>query len=338
MSEKQPMGHEPTPEILKQPDYAGLYGRIYLASKSPAEIDKYINPESYADVPVALNHRKRKYTQITHKLSVAERTQAWDGMNFDDAYEAWSEGLTKRINGFKPEDAGKLETLRLVMSETRRTTLTSVNFTVEDAKELFETFCSKGESNTDEFIKRAAGSLVTGDSIDPKKLKDLGWVLGNLFGEQTAEAVSRMIELEVKVRNRPHNKTVKEAVFHDPTRVNNLNPEEKEILKHLYDGPDARPPSTETFSERFKRRRRKEAQDAETAVAGASAPVTEPKAEEASQLREERINTIREAMRAVRRGETPIDPATGKRLQIFLSQEHAINYLKTQLKTIMPQE
>ncbi|HUD09373.1 MAG TPA: hypothetical protein VMR77_01005 [Patescibacteria group bacterium] len=312
MSEKQPTRREPNPEAQKWPDYSGLHGRLFLASQASADFVEFIDLASNVDVPATLSRRKKDYTRITQKLSSNEREKAWEGVKFDIAYAEWKKEVAQAVNGLTStdEDKTRLEALRLVIQDTRSTDLSSANFTEADAEALFKDFCN-GDSDTTAFVKTAIRNATIDGHIDTQKLASLEWVSSMLFGQKTTEAVSRILELEVEIRNRPHSKTIKNTLFSDPTRVNNLNPDEKDMLEYLYYGLDKKPISPSTGSSSRSTRKPFAAEPA--------AQTTQP-----AETEDEEIRQIRASIAVVKGGGVPPFVSMG-------GPEAALRYLEKQL-------
>ena len=104
-----------------------------------------------------------------------------------------------------------------------------------------KSYCN-GESDTNAFVRTVVNGLSVNGRVDAKRLADLTphleWVSRKLFGQQTATTISRMIELEVEITNKP--KTIASTIFFNTARVNNLNLPEKNMLAYLHDGLGAR--------------------------------------------------------------------------------------------------
>ncbi|MGA2911858.1 MAG: nucleotide exchange factor GrpE [Candidatus Levyibacteriota bacterium] len=252
MTERKPRG-EPDHERLEPSDYSGLYGRLFLASRPSVDIAKFIDPASNVDVPVGIDiSPTRNYTRITKTLSDAEREEAWREVpTFAKRYELWKKGVVHAVNGLThtKEDKVNLDALRRVMPGMQ-----AKNFTETDAEKLFDEFCNNnGDSDTTKFIEKVFDSLAPNDYSDPKKLaeitRSLEWVSRKLFGQKTAEAVSRMIELEAKVRSKPEST---EEMFKD-NRANALESKEYSTLTSLIEGL---PRTTESMEDQLKERAR----------------------------------------------------------------------------------
>ena len=78
----------------------GFYGRLFLASQPSADVARLIDPASNVNVPAKINvSPDRNYNPITEKLSSEERTEAWKGKEFTQAYKEWRTGVAKAIRG-----------------------------------------------------------------------------------------------------------------------------------------------------------------------------------------------------------------------------------------------
>jgi hypothetical protein len=300
---------EPNPETLKTNDYAGLWARFYLASKSPqSELAGLLDPASTVDIMVATTKTtlETNYSPIAQKLSIQERISAWPPLlsktSFDEAKQKWRADVKRVITRISDKDELRLEALRLVLPDVEHS-----KFKVGDAETLYDDYCD-GASNTDAFVKNVTQRLTVDGHVDMQKLSDLTthleWISSMLFGKETAKAVSRMIEVQAQITNEPAK--LADKLFHNKTRINNLSTPEKDVLGLLYNGLQK-----------------------DKSTASEATPV-------ATKSLQERTREIYNAMEAVRRGETPINPATGKPLTA-ISQEHAIRALKEQLQELSKQ-
>ena len=227
------------PEILDVNGFGGLYGRFLLASQTPeSEVSTIINPDdnkqsepSIATISKIITD-KRDYNPITQKLSTSERQEAWKGIEFEKAYESWKKQVTEAIN--KTTDEKRAETIKAISGKS------ALDFNESDADKLYIDFC-KGKSDTTTFANSVVSTFKTDGNVDLAKIADLSsdiqWFAKNLFGKETAVAVSKIIQLEAEMTNNP-NKVVRK-IFADKQRVNELKPAEKEILKSLYGGLSA---------------------------------------------------------------------------------------------------
>ena len=296
MTERNP-GGEPNHETLEPSGYDGLYSRLFLASQSGAFLRTTINPVRNIPVDVFKNvdaGPRRNYTKITKTLSSDEREDAWkDVPTFDEQYRQWKEGVVRAVNGLtdSSEDLGRLGALRLIMPGKA-----AKDFVEADAGDLFKEFCNR-DSNTTKFIEIVFSHLSPeriNRLLDHQELatftSNLEWVSRKLFGQKTAEAISRMIELEVKIRNNPEE--IKSTIFSDATRVNNLNPDEKEILENLYNGLNKKPGSPGTGSSSRSTRKPFAAEPA--------TQTTQP-----AETEDEEIREIQASIDAIKRGEAP---------------------------------
>jgi hypothetical protein len=226
------------PEVKAIKNYPGLYGRLLLASATRESdvVLSIIDPSTNigVDLSGATISESRTYNPITEKLSHAERAAAWEGVGFDNAYQQWKKEFTQVINDIAPAETNRLAAFHAVFKDK-----SAAEFTQADAETLYGRFC-QGESNVDDFVKTVIGNLKADKkTVDDALLKDLEWVSRKLFGKQTAIAVSKIIELETEMGDNP--KDFVRVIFSDPTRINNLNIEETNILAYLHDGLKAEP-------------------------------------------------------------------------------------------------
>jgi len=300
---------QPRSEVLKLDTYSGVYGRLFLASQAetPEKAAGLINPTQNIDVPISIDVRRSRKYDFAAGLSDLERTEAWEGVEPTQAYKEWRTGVAKAVRG--NTDKSKTEALQILLP-----CIDSKTFTVRNADALFNSYCN-GESDIDAFVRTVVDGLSVDCRVDTKRLTDLTphleWISRKLFGPETARVISRMIELEAEIRNKP--KKVKSIIFFDNTRVNNLTASEIDMLSHLYQGLEAKP------------------------IAGAESvtPTVAPTPEIFTRLSsEEKVKTLLAAIETVRRGERPIDPTTGKPL-MAQTQEQAIRYLKKKIKEAM---
>ena len=220
-------------EILDTNNYAGLYGRLLLASQAPeSEVNKFINPvtEIPAETLPTTISPERNFNPITQRLSKDERVAAWKGKDFDDAYKEWRKKLTNSIKDAKGDK--RIETVALIAGKA------ASEFKAEDTDRLYDRFC-KGKSDTTDFAKAVVTSLQKDGKVDLEKItslsSDIEWLSGNLFGKHTAVAVSRIIELEAEIANNPKEAII-QKLFADKERINKLKQDEKDLLKLLHDG------------------------------------------------------------------------------------------------------
>jgi hypothetical protein len=283
------------PEVKTLKNYPGLYGRLFLASAAKESDIVHSIIDSSTDIGINPSEVRisddRTYNPITGK-SLEERAAAWQGVSFDQAYQQWKKEFTQVINGIAPTETNRLAAFHAVFKDRPAT-----EFRQADAETLYNRFC-QGESNVDGFVKTVIGNLKADRrTLDDALLNDLEWVSRKLFGKQTAIAVSRIIEIETEMADNP--KDFVRVIFSDPTRINNLNIEEKNILAFLHDGLKAEPIVESSSPE-----------------PGASAQPTETEDEE--------IRSLKNQIEAIKRGEKPSFVSMG-------GPETALRYLEKQL-------
>ena len=317
---------ESQPEVLRLKDFRGVYGRLLLASQSPTEIDRYINPASHVDIPTAIDLQAERDYSLGAKSSRSEREAAWQTWSFDKAYGKWREDFTGATNGIEAADETRLNAFTVVTGKQAK------DFTAEDTDKLYDTFC-RGKSDIDKFVKTvvtniAGGGLGTQD-LSPL-ISNIEWVSRKLFGQHSAEAISRMIELEIKIKTQPEK--VVPALFSYEKRLNeNLTRPEKEMLSFLYNGLGAQEAAPV-----------KPVKKREIKTTPPSAPEIQPLEEEqvepiilespeaqaiktAYLAAEDELKAIQDEQTALVDGEMPIDPTTN---QPFIDKTAAWKYLR----------
>lgn len=300
------------PEILKPESYGGVYGRLLVASYSPPEnLPNYLNPEwQIGLLPPIDASAPRNYSQITEKLSKTEREAAWGEMRSPDEYaNAYNEWAGKFTNAIKTtNDEGMKTVVQLISGKDVS------EYTDQDTRRLYDALCS-GQSDTTTFVNvivKNLNPIDTSKKIDPQDLNALmpsiKRVASWFFGKQTAEVVSKKVELEAALTNDAPGTIHTLELDTGPSRMNNLNPGEIAILTPLYKSFEQPQVSTP-----------------EPSVT--PPPIDQDQAAKFNSLpKEERIRILHEAIEKVNRDERPIDPKTGKPLMVQ-TKEFAINYL-----------
>lgn len=240
--------NEPRPqpiEILDIKNFGAVYGRFLIAGQNPEAALDFINTAKRdLSIPTNLDYsgtRTKDYNPITERLSREEREKAWRGYtDFEAAKTEWRRRLVTSVNA--ATDGLQIEAYRIASGQHGQ-------FTEVDADSIYERLCSKGKSDTTEFVSSILGQLETPDGkVNTKKLSELQphleWFARQLFGTQTGKAVTKMLELEAEIIN--NGDQIKNKIFADSNRINDLTPEEEQMLAYLHDGLAARPATTET--------------------------------------------------------------------------------------------
>lgn len=228
----------PGSEILNLRTYAAVYGRFALSNLAPDRKEDILNPQidlsgQFDPDRVTVLRDRGTYTGITKKLSIGERVKAWEGTEFNKAYDSWSASFTKAIRGIT--DQSIKDALKVIVKDKE-----AADFTPKDTQDLYDANC-KGRSDVSVFVGGVMGNLATNGNVDPatltRLLPHIEWISSKLFGKETAVAISRMIELEAEITNNPS--TVTQTLFADVNRIDKLEPEEERLLTLLHDGlPD----------------------------------------------------------------------------------------------------
>lgn len=317
------------PEILKL-EKIGLYQRILVASQPGADITAILNPDPNMPinniVPPDVSS-DRNYNQVTKDISRIEREEAWQHQpNRTLALDEWKDKLTANINA--TTDEKKIHALQVISGKS------PVDFTKVDAQRLYDDFCK--ESDTKKFVATVIQNMpkVAG-KIRAEHLKsvlpDLEWFASKFFGENTSKVVARMIEIEARISNDGQEAIT--TIFSDPTRINNLEEEEKAILNPIFQklqtprsttpgtsGATPAPDNTPTAPPPA---------EPDTIPARTSTP--EPATGAATD--EERLNQIQDTLNTIQRGEPIFHPITHRQL-IGSAKEDFIGDLKKELTEV----
>lgn len=212
--------------------YGAVYGRFLLASLPGADtaniIDQYKTVEF--NVLTVDTLKDRNYNPVVENFSLDERREEWKGVEYSQAYSQWRTKFTDFMT--RITDTNKETALMMIMSNPKN----AVEFTENDAGQLFTEFCSGG-SNIANFIERVKTNLISEGKINPISLQELlphlQWIASGLFGKNTASiAVTRLIELESALHNNPEQ--VMEFFNSNKERISMPTDDEKKILIPLY--------------------------------------------------------------------------------------------------------
>ena len=224
-------------EVLDFPKYGALYGRFLLASLPGADIANTIDPDKKVEFKDMMLDalRERDYNPVFQNLSIEERQEQWKDFKpsteYSTAYSQWRTEFTGFMT--KITDSNRESALMIIMLNPKN----AVQFTENDADELFEEFCG-GKSDITNFIKRVKTNLISDGRINPTNfqelLRDLEWIASGLFGKNTAsQAVTRLIELESALHNDPGK--VLDTFNLNRERINKLEQSERMSLGFLHD-------------------------------------------------------------------------------------------------------
>ncbi|PIR80110.1 MAG: hypothetical protein COU25_01790 [Candidatus Levybacteria bacterium CG10_big_fil_rev_8_21_14_0_10_35_13] len=229
-----PSNNQPgNPGVLNS-EKNGLYGRFLLAGKDESSLINYLNPEYIIDInKLDLDQNKpRDYSPITVKMSAKERADAWQHQpNLQKAYQEWEKKFTKAVQNTK--DSNRIYTLKVLFGKELS------DFTKANTDTVYDELC-RGKSDVTAFVRHVVKRFGKGPEkkIDSERLKvilpHVEWLASKLFGEETSNIVSNVIELEASMNN-DASETIKTLIASATTRrINNLNANEKEILRKIY--------------------------------------------------------------------------------------------------------
>jgi hypothetical protein len=248
-SAAQPEAVQPAEQLLDLNRYQALYGRVFMAASSNPDL---LNPAEILDPSIKIDDSlldgwskatslgSRSYDFVISNLSVAERQNAWKGMDFNEAYIKWSGALRSSIILTTSESRKKV--IELFLGKTH------ADITDDDIQKLYNTYCEGGSKIT-EFVKKAK-------TLDANE--DLEWLAGKLFGKDSAFIIKGVSSLENVYENSKNKNFIPNLLWGENNRANNPSDEEKYYLGKLFNHltekyksvkPAAQAPQTPTTPE-----------------------------------------------------------------------------------------
>lgn len=225
-------------EILDLKKYGALYGRFFLASLPGAKINDILDPDKkveFNDLTITLLRAERNFNPIFENFSLNERKKRWEDFKpskeYPTAYDQW----LKEFTGFMVniQDPQREKALGIILRSDKK----AKEFTVDDADQLFKTFC-KGKSDIEGFLERVMEHLIVTSpkGINPTNLQQLSphleWIASGLFGKETAShGITRLIEFESATYN-SKDKVVK-ILNSNKARISAPLDDEKRVLGFL---------------------------------------------------------------------------------------------------------
>jgi len=242
MSEQIPAPVEPTktPEILlENSHYRAVHGRFLLGGEAlnPEKTDlAVVTKESLGsfdkhnyDPFTSASTNERKQTALVEKGKLGEAVDVWSS----DTAKVLSQDFSKK-NGFDQAKAMRWhQSLAKIIGTDPKT------ISADQVKGLFQKYFS-GEDNRSD-IKLFVADVLKAYNNDltavEANLDCIQW-LANIFGGQSSTMVRELVTAESLLINKPDQlvSELNQAGEDKITRINNINSDEKQLLKFVWQG------------------------------------------------------------------------------------------------------
>ncbi len=237
----------PTERLSPPGAFDGLKPRLLLGGNA-------INPDNATIPPITQeqlgNFKDRNY-DLFDNASTNERKTWWSGKennNFDRQKRLWTAQTTETFNGakdwFEKNQQGKQWTALFAKLDINAT-----SFTEQNAQALYARYFGTAQrgSLVKKYVNEVVNTYQQGNTIDyagiQRDLKGIKW-LANIFGETSGEVVTQLVDAEVALLIEPEalitaaNQTEK-VNNQSVARANRLEPDEKRLLKFLWENRTA---------------------------------------------------------------------------------------------------
>lgn len=181
------------------------------------------------------------YNPILEPISISERRKFWaDRGNPPDALDQWRERFTVLINNVTDETRIAAFKSILPQNDDALKAKELKDIDKEDAIKLFNEY-SNNKSDIDLFMRRAITNLTAQGVLQPAALQahiaHLRWIGTGFFGKETASMIGTQILFEIERKQDlsvAGRSVVSDFIDSNLERVNNLGPEEAEILRVVH--------------------------------------------------------------------------------------------------------
>lgn len=241
---------ERTPRTEQARPYRELIGlQTRLLMPEPALDPTTVLPQITHEAFLPFEQQTATLTRISN-ASTRERKEHWEKSGTKDFLQqkqTWIENTAKTFQDAK-EFFGSAEGMGAEWREALlRQNIQADNFTPQQAEQLYSQYFSGSQAQSDirGFVVNVIDTYKTTDEKAPldheqlvKDLPAIQWLAG-IFGSNSSEIVTQLIDAEVKLYTNPQNLIEKANEKQQDTnnqevlRINNLEAREKELLEFL---------------------------------------------------------------------------------------------------------